>query len=950
MRLNNKLPKATQYGRPMCFWVARSLALASVALCCGNARAALLAYEPFTNASGTAIIGSAAGHGFSGAWQNYSSSQGTATNTATGLNYTDSLSRALVTEGGAGFFQGLTTANNSMQPIRLFNFSRGTNGTDGVTTWISFLAVRQGPVNSGNNPYARGANLPHDLNAGNLQKLAIGNSSGAATNTVGLIPTGSAGNLKRSEVLFSQVNFIVVRVDHVPGAANDNAWLFVNPTLGVEPDLASADTNTLGAFDFSFDRLRVFAGGHNGTSQPYAELIVDEYRLGETYQDVTPYVGAPPPPALAITNAAQAGPDIALAGVGGAAGGAYHLLASANLDTPSTNWPAIATNVFDGNGHFHVTSPIVPGAKYFRIRTASPAGPVAPSILSQPVSITVTQGQVAAFNVAADGTSPLTYQWYFNTNTLLGGQTTTNLILASAQGTNAGTYSVRVSNAAGNITSTQATLTVLSPPAITTQPQSQSVLVSNNVTFTVVASGTAPLSYQWFFNTNTTLLDATNATYGITGATTNDSGGYSVIVNNAYGAATSAVATLTVSVPSTNGDWFVSPTGNDANPGTLAAPFATLTKAISVVQAGQTIMMRGGTYLPNSTIRFTNSGTANARIQLLAYPGETPYLNFTNQPYADANRGLLFTTSANYWTVKGLEIGYAGDNGIKVEGSHHRFELLVLHHNGDTGLQIGFGHDDVNPGGQLAAFIEVVNCDSYANYDPNSNGGDADGFAAKMHCGQGIVFMGCRAWENSDDGWDLFETDYSVVISNCWTWRSAPFGQGNGNGFKLGGNGSGGDSKGTHYAYNCVAFGHKVNGFTQNSHKDGLVVVNCLSFTNGASGYNYFMEGSLNSGKQNVFRNNVGIRRNPASAGNNFIEDNGPLEQNNSWNLAVTPNAADYVSLLETAAKAPRQTDGSLPAGFARLVAGSDLIDKGVDVGIPFNGAAPDLGPYEYEP
>jgi len=212
------------------------LIIGSVLLLVSNSYAAILAYEPFTNAPGAQLIGSAGGFGFNGGWQNYMSSQGVATNTATGLSYTDGLSRVLVTSGGAGFFQGLTSANTSMQPIRLFNFSRGTNGTDGGTTWISFLSVRQGPVNSGNNPYARGANVPHDLNNGNLQKLAIGNSSGAPTNTVGLIPTGSAGNLKSSQMLFSQTNFIVVRVDHLPGA-NDNAYLFVNRRWALSPRL-----------------------------------------------------------------------------------------------------------------------------------------------------------------------------------------------------------------------------------------------------------------------------------------------------------------------------------------------------------------------------------------------------------------------------------------------------------------------------------------------------------------------------------------------------------------------------------------------------------------------------------------------------------------------------------------------------------------------------------------
>jgi hypothetical protein len=912
--------------------------------------AAMLAHEPFTNASGTVIIGSSAGFGFISGWQS-NNSQGTATNTDYGLSYTDGASHTLVTAGGAGFFQGPTTANNNLQPIRLFNFSRGTNGTDGVTTWISFLVARQGPLGTlAGNPFGRGANVPHDLNAGALQKLAIGNGSGATSNTVALIPQGSGANIKGATNVFGGVtNFVVVRVDHVLGG-NDVAYLFVNPELNVEPAISAAGAVSSNSFDFSFDRLRVFAGGQSSATQPYAELILDEYRLGETYADVTPYVNGPPQAVagLVITNVQFIAGNILLAGTGGSSSGAYHLLANADPGTAATNWATVATNNFDPNGNFALSHPAGVGGQFYRLCIPAPPPPIRPSILTPPMSLTVTQGQTAVFDVVADGTAPLSFQWCFNTNTVLSGQTATHLSIANAQVTNAGAYSVRISNSGGSVTSVVATLTVLQPPAITTPPQSQTVLVSNNVMFSVVASGTAPLSYQWFFNTNAPIPEATNATHSIPGVSTNDAGAYSVLVSNDYGSTNSVPALLTVSVPNTSGDCFVSPAGSDLSPGTMIAPFATLNKAISVVQPGQTIFMRGGTYLPSATIRITNSGTANARIQLFAYPGETPYLNFTNQPYGANNRGILFPANVNYWTVKGLEIGFAGDNGIKVEGSHHRFELCVFHHNGDTGLQIGFGHDDVNPGGQLAAFIEVVNCDSYLNYDPDSNGGDADGFAAKMHCGQGIGFTGCRAWENSDDGWDLFETDYSVVISNCWTWRSG-VAQGNGNGFKLGGNGAGGDSKGTHYAYNSVAFGHKVNGFTQNSHKDGVVVINCLSFTNGSSGYNYFMEGSLNSGKQNVFKNNVGIRRNPASSSNNFIEDNLPLEQNNSWNLAVTPNLTDYVSLLETAAKAPRQPDGSLPSGFARLAAGSDLIDQGVNVGQPFNGSAPDLGPYEYQ-
>ena len=483
----------------------------------------------------------------------------------------------------------------------------------------------------------------------------------------------------------------------------------------------------------------------------------------------------------------------------------------------------------------------------------------------------------------------------------------------------------------------------LTAPVITSQPQSQSVIIGQNAAFSVAADGTQ-LSYQWFFNTNTLLNGKTSPTLNLNNAQPGDQGGYSVVITNSVGSVTSLVATLTVNTAPTNGTFYVATNGSDANPGSIDSPFLTLPKAISVVLPGETIYVRGWTHYYSQTIRFEKSGTSNAPIKLLAYAGEKPVFNFTNQPYADANRAFLITTNGNWWQFKGLEICYAGDNAMKLEGSHLRVEQCVFHENGDTGLQIGFGHYDANPGGQLAAFIEVINCDSYLNYDAKTHGGNADGFAAKLHCGHGIVFTGCRAWENSDDGWDLFETDYSVVISNCWVWKSAFVGQGNGNGFKMGGDSSGGSSMGTHYAYNCVAFACKVNGFTQNSHRDGEVVVNCLSFTNGSIGYNYFFEGTVNSGKQNVFKNNVGILRKTNNTGNNFSEDN------NTWNLTVTANAADYGDLTEAAAKAPRQADGSLPTGFARLVTGSDLIDKGVNVGIPFNGSAPDLGAYEYAP
>jgi len=477
-------------------------------------RAALLAYEPFTNAPGVDIIGSSDGFGFSGAWQ-ANSSGGVATNTSFGLKYTDAVGNALVTDGGAGFFQGLTSANTSMQPIRLFAFARGTNGTDGTVTWISFIAVRQGPVVAGNNPYPRGANIPHDINNGNLQKLAIGNSTGAATNTVGLIPLGNAGNLKASAALFSVTNFIVVRVEHITNG-NDNAYLFVNPTLSAEPSVAQANTNSLASFDFSFDRLRVFAGGNASAAQPYAEMLLDEYRIGETYADVTPYVPGtnPPAPGLVITNTSLSSNGIVLSGTGGSNNAAFFVLSTNSLAIPLTVWPAIATNQFDSAGNFVVTNPFTGSALQF--------------------------------------------------------------------------YALRIAPASAPT----------NPPA---------------------------------------------------------------------------------------NPFYVSPTGNDSNPGTIGNPFLTINKGLTAIGNGGLLYLRSGTYPQSSKLTLDKIGSVSNTIRMWAYPGETPVIDSTG------NTSDGISISGRYYHLKGITVMNAGHNGINISGHSNTVEACTVHDNGNTGLHITGG-------------------------------------------------------------------------------------------------------------------------------------------------------------------------------------------------------------------------------------------------------------------
>ena len=420
------------------------------------------------------------------------------------------------------------------------------------------------------------------------------------------------------------------------------------------------------------------------------------------------------------------------------------------------------------------------------------------------------------------------------------------------------------------------------------------------------------------------------------------------IVNTGGGA-----SALNVAVTGTGTDstilfvkvYYVSPTGNDSNPGTIDLPFQDVAMAMAVAKGADTIYMRGGTYSYNALHTLSNSGSDGKMICLFNYQGEHPVLDFSTEPFGSNNRGFLL--SGDYWYIKGIEICYAGDNGIKLEGSHNVVERCIFHHNSDTGIQLGFGHTTVNPDGLMCSYNLVKNCDSYLNFDKPTNGGNADGFACKMHNGKGNVFRGCRSWHNSDDGWDLFETDWSVFIDSCWTWHNgdkADFGgiAGNGNGFKLGGNGTGGNSKGVHYVTNCIALNVLVRGFDQNSHQGGVSVHNCLAIT---CSYSYMFEKSSSSGVINEFKNCAEFGHTGAEA-YEFASD--VTTSYNTWDLGISCSAADFNGITEDAAMAPRDANGYLPTTFGHLVSGSGLIDKGIDVGIPFAGKAPDLGAFEY--
>jgi hypothetical protein len=167
-----------------------------------------------------------------------------------------------------------------------------------------------------------------------------------------------------------------------------------------------------------------------------------------------------------------------------------------------------------------------------------------PLITSQPQSLTVVQGANVAINVLADGFKPISYQWRFEGTNIPGATNATHFVF-NAQPAHAGTYSAVLTNLAGGVTSSNATLTVLVPPLITAQPQSQTVTAGSNALFSVSATGTEPLLYQWRFN-GTNLAGATNDSLALMNVQLNQAGAYAVAVTNVAGLAFSDPAFLDV--------------------------------------------------------------------------------------------------------------------------------------------------------------------------------------------------------------------------------------------------------------------------------------------------------------------------------------------------------------------------------------------------------------------
>jgi len=251
------------------------------------------------------------------------------------------------------------------------------------------------------------------------------------------------------------------------------------------------------------------------------------------------------------------------------------------------------------------------------------SGATAPSITTQPANQTVTAGQTATFSVGATGTAPMTYQWKKNGTSITGATSSSYATPATTASDSGSTFSVAISNSAGSVTSNNATLMVNQAgpqaPTITTQPANQTVTAGQTATFSVLANGTGPLSYQWKLN-GSNISMATSSSYTTSATTTAMTGStYSVAVSNSAGSVTSSNATLSVSSSGTGGGRLVLSTERmtfyaDGSSATTPKQMGVLSNNGSAISF--TAEVHGGSWVSVNP----SAGTTPGKITVSAYP------------------------------------------------------------------------------------------------------------------------------------------------------------------------------------------------------------------------------------------------------------------------------------------------------------------------------------------
>ncbi len=462
----------------------------------------------------------------------------------------------------------------------------------------------------------------------------------------------------------------------------------------------------------------------------------------------------------------------------------------------------------------------------------------------------------------------------------------------------------------------------------------------------------------------------------------------------------------------------------DTNIGSKDNPWATWQRAFNTAKAGDLVYFREGVWYPNNNETFVaifnphdghgNDGTVDNPIVFSNYPGEQPILDCSKNFVQSAIQVGLYIANAEYTTFRGLDVrnvytwarpgGYEVDcHGVFIQdcGTVNFEDMAVYNISGKVWWITHNKH------------LSLINCDAYNacdSLDYSAPGGDADGFNIGSGVASGVendmtlTIRGCRAWNCSDDGFDM-SWSKTVHIDSCWSFFNGALYdtgyRGDGTGIKFGTTDvtiNGGDPINARIVERCVVAFNKGwhvygdvevgAGFDMNNLQGGenralyqtyrnntvyKNFYNVVISAGGSGGWDYLADGGSVVMQNNLIYDwlapdisySAHLTRfiaqmdyatqyvHPTTESWDWINNDPSNLWFNRYNPAFNITDDDFTSVdsvqIFNQLSAPRKTDGSLPdITVLQLAEGSDLIDGGTNVGLPFAGSAPDLGAFEY--
>lgn len=410
-------------------------------------------------------------------------------------------------------------------------------------------------------------------------------------------------------------------------------------------------------------------------------------------------------------------------------------------------------------------------------------------------------------------------------------------------------------------------------------------------------------------------------------------------------------------------DYYVAANGCDRNDGSISKPFATLAKAYQTAgREGDAIYLRGGTYKITESQIMNNSDKLNARVFYFDKKAEQQHpLTISGYRHERVvfdlsavkprgKRVQVFYINGNCHHLKNFEVvgvqvtikSHTQSENIRIDGGNHNVvENVAMHDGMGLGVYISRGIGNT-----------ILNCDAYNLDDRVSEGGrneNTDGFGGHPASASstGNKFVGCRAWNCGDDGFDLIGAFAPVAVQNCWAFnngykKNGTGSGGNGNGFKAGGYGMAEHPRvpsviPRHIVSNCIAYDNKAHGFYSNHHLGGITFINNSAFNN-AVNYSGLNRKSASvaadvDGYGHVFCNNVSVS--PRAKGCDIVKADRQkchIENNTFLNKKIKRVERSYFESLDPARlSAPRKADGSLPdITFLKPKAGTILDINGM--------------------